>query len=206
MLLLVALASAQTPVALRELALGVGLGGEAVLQGGLVDAYPTLGTGLGVEVGASAALSVPVELSLEVGYRRADGVRRDGSGSWIWYLPVSGLVSGRLDLGTVSLLGGLGPSIVVWQEEGSPEALPGRQDWGARWGLLGEVSVRWHTSFVREPLYAETRTSRGLDLYVSVGSRVSDVADAASAATCAEEPCGFDWSAVRLGAGALFRF
>lgn len=205
MLLLVTFAAAATG-ALREVAIGIGASGESVLQGGLVDTYPTLATNLSAEITMSAALRAPVELTFQLGYHRADGTLQDGSGSWIWYLPVAGLVSGRLDMGRIAVLAGLGPSLVAWQEKGSPEAVADRLDWGARWGLATELSVRWHSDLVRAPIYEETRTTLGLDIYASVGARISDVADAAATSGCSDEPCGFDWSAARLGVGVLARF
>ncbi len=202
---LVSFALAQ-PLAMREVAVGAGLSGEAVMQGGLVDAYQNLGGSLSIEAHTHVTLTIPVELSFQVTYRRVEGERTDGSGSWLWYLPIAGLVSGRADFGSLTLLGGLGPTVVTWQEEGSPEAVAGREDWGARWGVLIEGSVRWHTSALRPPIYADTRTNRGLDVYASVGTRMSDVADAAESTGCSDAPCGFDWSAMRLGAGVLVRF
>lgn len=206
MLLLLSLAGAAPPSALREVALGIGASGESIFQGGLVDAYPTLANSLSVQTTVSAALRAPVELTLQVGYHRVEGSFRDGSGSWLWYLPVAGLASGRLDLGRIAILAGLGPSLVAWQEKGSPEAVADRLDWGARWGLATELSVRWHSDLVRDPIYEETRKTLGVDIYASVGARLSDVADAAAESGCAEEPCGFDWSAARLGVGVLARF
>lgn len=188
------------PVAL---ALGVAGSGEAVMQGGLVAAYPQLGKSLSAEVLASAKLPAPVEITLEVGYRRLSGTTTSGDASWIWYVPVSGVVSGRLDVGSVSLLGGLGPSMVTWQEQASGADVPGRKDWGLRWGVLLETSARYHTPWLSSPSLDPARRGGGLDLFVSAGARFSDVADAATA--CSASECGFDWSAFRLSGGVLLR-
>ncbi|MSQ01925.1 MAG: hypothetical protein EXR71_08535 [Myxococcales bacterium] len=203
-----ALAASATPApwGVREIAVGVAGSGESVFQGGLVDAYPKLGGSLSLEGTVSSHVSGPLELGLELGYRRLTGQRQDGSSSWIWYAPVSLLASGRLDVGAVSVLGGLGPSMVVWQEQGSPEAMTGRQDWGVRFGVLVETSARWHTPFLRQPMYLEGTSAARLDIFASFGARFSDVADSAAASGCREEPCGFDWSAFRVGAGVLVRF
>ncbi len=209
MILFLASAFAATPApsGVREIAVGLVGSGESVLQGGLVDAYPKIGGSLAIEGLVSSHVHGPLEIGLELGYRRLTGERQDGSSSWIWYAPVSLLASGRLDLGAVSVLGGLGPSMVIWQEQGSPEATSGRQDWGARFGVLMETSARWHTPFLRQPMYLEgSASATGLDIFASFGARFSDVADSAGGSGCSEEPCGFDWSALRIGAGVLVRF
>ncbi len=213
MILLIASAFAASPAppapaGVREVSVGLLGSAESVMQGGLVDAYPKIGGSFSLEGLVSVQVRGPLEIGLELGYRRLTGQRQDGSSSWIWYAPVSVLASGRLDLGAVSVLGGLGPSMVVWQEQGSPEATTGRQDSGARFGVLVEASARWHTPFLRQPMYLERAgtSAAGLDIFASFGARFSDVADSAAGAGCAEEPCGFDWSALRVGAGVLVRF
>jgi hypothetical protein len=190
----------------RSLAVGGQLAGEAVTQGGLVDAYPRLGGSLSIEGVASMRWTLPIETGLELGYRRIEGSRSDDSTSWIWYVPASLLVSGRLDVGPLALLGGAGPSAVIWREAGSEAAVPGRLDWGVRWGALVEASVRWHTPFLRESLALRGRSPTGVDLFVSAGGRFSHVADSVAEQQCNGEPCGFDWSAVRVCGGALVSF
>ncbi len=206
---LISFAHALTPVEpplVHGASLGLALSGEAVTQGGLVDAYPRLGGNVSFEGIAALSWTWPVETTLEVGYRRVEGARSDDSRSWIWYVPASLLVSGRLDVGSVSLLGGLGPSLVLWQEEASESAIAGRLDWGLRWGLLTEASVRWHTTYLRPSLAQGGRGPQGLDLFVAVGGRISYVADSVAAQDCNGERCGFDWSAARVSGGALIRF
>ncbi len=187
-------------------ALGASASGEAITQGGLVAAYPKLGGSLALEGIATLSWRLPIETTLELGYRRLEGARSDDTRSWIWYAPTSLLVSGRLDWGAVSLLGGVGPSAVVWQEAGSEVAVPGRLDWGVRWGALVEASVRWHTPYLRPSLSPGAQGPQGLDLFASFGGRASDVADSVSGTVCNGEPCGFDWSALRVAGGALVRF
>ncbi len=206
---LVAVALSAEPVSpplVRGASLGAAAAGEAVTQGGLVDAYPRLGGSLSLEAVAALSWTLPIETTLELGFRRVEGGRSDDSRSWIWYVPGSLLVSGRLDLGVVSLLGGAGPSAVLWQEAASDAAVAGRLDWGVRWGLLTEASVRWRTTYLRPTMAQGTGGPQGLDLFVAVGGRFSDVADSAASTDCNGEPCGFDWSAVRLSGGALVRF
>jgi hypothetical protein len=203
LLLLCTAAFAATPT--PAMAIGLAGSGESVLQGGLTDAYPKLAGSFSGEALVSAQLQWPVEVTLELGYRRLSGTTSSGDGSWIWYVPASLLVSGRLDAGAVSVLGGLGPNLVGWEEEGSAAAVPGREDWGVRWGLLLEASVRWHTPWMASPSLDPRHRSGGLDLFVSGGARFSDVADAAADATCHESTCGFDWSAFRLSGGVLLR-
>ena len=224
MLLLIALAAA-TPVSpllafqapatpeaprpgpVRGVALGLSAAGEAITQGGLVDAYPKLSGSLSFEAITSISWRLPIETTLEVGYRRVEGGRSDDSRSWIWYVPASLLVSGRLDVAAISLLAGAGPSVVAWEEEASEAAVAGRLDWGARWGASVEASVRWHTPFLRPSLSQAGRGGpTGLDLFVSAGGRVSHVADSVAQSLCNGEPCGFDWSAARVSGGALVRF
>ena len=190
----------------RELAVGVSATGESVLQGGLVEFYPKLGGSLSGEGTFSVASIWPVEASLQLGYRRLSGKTSADDDSWIWYVPATLLVSGRMDLGSVSLLGGLGPSIVAWQERASPRDVGERKDWGARWGLLTEASVRWHSPFLRDSLREPGGRPAGIDLFAAMGARFSHVSDAAVAACTPGADCGFDWSAIRLGGGALVRF
>lgn len=202
--LLIAAASAASPV--REFSVGISGSGESILQGGLVEFYPKLSGSFSGEGTLSAATVWPLELSLEVGYRRVSGIATDDADSWIWYVPASLLVSGRMDMGSVSVLGGLGPSMVAWQEKSSTANENGRKDWGVRWGALTEVSVRWHTPYLRPSLRAPEEGPRGLDLFVAFGARFSHVSDAAVAACTDGGDCGFDWSAIRLGGGVLVRF
>ena len=193
------------PAPVTGLGLGLAGSGEAVMQGGLVDAYPKLSGSFSGEALVTASLRWPVEVGLEVGYRRLSGTNHADESSWIWYAPVSLLVSGRLDMGAVTLLGGAGPALVTWQEKSSSMAVSGRQDWGARWGALVEASGRYHTPWLR-PAYPGAGGPAGLDLFASVGARFSDVADSAASASCHEDVCGFDWSAIRLSGGVLVRF
>lgn len=206
MILALSLSSALAISPVRELAVGVSATGESVLQGGLVEFYPKLGGSLSGEGIFSLATIWPVEVGLQLGYRRIAGKTSGDDDSWIWYVPATLLASGRLDLGSVSLLGGLGPSIVAWQERASPAEVSDRKDWGARWGLLTEASVRWHSPFLRASLREPSQGPAGIDLFVSMGARFSHVSDAAVDTCTSGEDCGFDWSAIRLGGGALVRF
>ena len=196
-----AAATAASPV--THLALGIAGSGESVLQDGLVQRYPSLGRSFSGEVLISAELPWPVEVGLEAGYRRVDGTTTTDTTSWIWYAPVSLVVSGRLDAGPVALLGGVGPSLVAWQEKGSEAAVAGREDWGARWGVVAEASLRYHVPWL-PPSVGGVR-SAALDVFLTGGARFSDVADSAAAQTCHGDTCGFDWSAMRLSGGVLFR-
>lgn len=202
--LLVATAFAATPL-VAGIAAGVSGTGEAVLQDGLVRAYEDVGGSFALEGLVTVSSSFPIELTLEVGYRRLAGtlVESDVS-SWFWYVPASLVVSGRYDTPSVSVLGGLGPSWVVYAEQPGESAGEARSDAGARPGVLFEVSARWHTGAIKPSMHHPDQGPKDLDVFASAGFRYSDVNDAAT--TCSEPPCGIDLSAFRVSAGAMVRF
>ena len=190
-----------------EIAVGVGASGESVFQDGLRRVYDDAGGSVAAEAIVAARTAWPVEVTLELGFRQLAGTRAGGSASTsLWYAPVSGLLSGRYDAGQVALLLGAGPSWVLYGESPGEVLTTERSDSGARPGLLVEASGRWHTDWVRPSLHHPDQGPRGVDLYLSVGYRYSDVNDAAREAnTCMEAPCGLDLSAARVSAGLALR-
>lgn len=205
-MLLFACAMAAEP-AVTEVAVGFAANGEAVFQDGLKRVYEDIGGSLGGELLVSARTRGPVEITLEGGYRELEGTRAGGTAATsLWYAPVSALVSARYDAGQVALLLGAGPSWVLYGESAGEVLDTERSDSGARPGVLFEASGRWHTDWVRPTLHHPDQGPRGLDVFLSLGYRYSDVNDAAREAnTCMEAPCGIDMSAARVSAGLALR-
>ena len=193
--------------AVTEVAVGVAGTGEAVFQEALARVYDDMPGSLAAEVVLSARTRWPIEVSMELGFRQLAGTREGGeSPTSFWYAPVTVLASGRYDAGSVALLAGLGPSWVAYGESPGEALDVERSDGGARPGVLFEASGRWHSPWLAPSLHHPDEGPRGMDLFLSVGYRYSDVADAARAATCMEAPCGIDLSAARGSAGAMVRF
>ncbi|MBM4366650.1 MAG: hypothetical protein FJ102_10585 [Deltaproteobacteria bacterium] len=205
-MLLFACAMAAEP-AITEVAVGLAASGEAVFQDGLKRVYEDIGGSLGGELVVSARTRWPVEVTFEGGFRELEGIRAGGTaGTALWYAPVSALLSARYDAGQVALLAGAGPSWVLYGESTGEVIDTDRSDSGARPGVLFEASGRWHTDWVRPTLHHPDQGPRGVDVFVSLGYRYSDVNDAAREAnTCMEAPCGIDMSAARVSAGLALR-
>lgn len=206
-MLLLNVALAADP-AVTEVAVGLGGTGEAVFQEALARVYDDISGSLAAEVVVSARTRWPVEVSMELGFRQLAGTREGGEApTSFWYAPVTLLVSGRYDAGSVALLAGAGPSWVAYGESPGEALDVERSDGGARPGVLFEASGRWHSPWLEPSLHHPDRGPAGLDLYVAVGYRHSDVSDAArEAGSCMEAPCGIDLSAARASVGALVRF
>lgn len=203
---------ATTALAATPIISGVGAGvsgtGESMMQDGLVRAYESLGGSFSLEGVLTVSGVLPIEATIEVGYRRVSGTLiGTETSSWFWYIPATLLVSGRYDTPAVSLLGGLGPSWVIYAEQPGESSGEARSDAGARPGVLFEVSARWHTGAIKRSMHDPDQGPKDLDVFLAAGYRYSDVSDAArDAGTCAEPPCGIDLSAFRLSAGAMVRF
>jgi hypothetical protein len=208
MLLLLATAATAADHAPVEVGFGLSGTGEAVLQDGIVRVYEGMSGSFAAEAVADVSLAIPVDVTLEVGYRRLSGVRIGSDAStWFWYVPISAVILGRLDSGPISLLAGAGPSWVVYAEAPGESSSEERSDSGARPGVLFEASARWRTDWLVPSMRPGATGPRGLDLFASTGFRYSDVSDAARESnSCAEPPCGLDLSAFRVSAGVMVRF
>jgi hypothetical protein len=181
--------------------------GEAVRDEAIGRVYG--GASLAGEVALSAGLPFGIEASVLVGYRRlggsaltAEGVPDGASPTWLWYAPVAATVGYGYDMGTVDLFAGLGPSYVVWAEEPGTQAGVGYS--GGKIGMLLEGGARVPLGRPLTDIRYEPPSPTAAELVLTAGwrgtfrRRGDECPDA--------NPCGLDFSALRLGAGLGVRF
>lgn len=156
-------------------------------------------------IGADAFGVVPlprrIEAKLSFGYRRLGGTTAE---EWLWYAPVSAKVGVALPYGRLTALAAVGPSLVVWGATAAADPSAGAS--GGNWGVEAEAGGRVATSLVQHSLHDPDRGLVGIDGIVLLGVRWSDVHDAAREGCTTERACGFNFSALRLSAGATMRF
>ncbi len=202
-------AAAAPNVALPQPArVGVRAVGEALRDTSISEVYGD--TSIGAELNLTVPLLFQTEVALLAGYRSFDGTSSppaDAAGSAgatsMWLAPVSVVGRYAASSGGLTLVGGLGPSVVLWSETpGQPEGV-GVQ--GSKAGLLVEVGGR--TQLGRS--YAELRESptdpRALELEAMLGYRWAlrrhGEEDCGTA-----DVCGLDLSALRFSLGIQARF
>jgi hypothetical protein len=205
----IASAAAPTAPAVRldgPARVGARLVGEAVRDGNIARVYGD--TSLSGEVYATVTLPWQLEATVSGGYRRRSGTNVDaqgvasGAATWLWYAPVSAVVSGTVPAGALTLSAGVGPSLVYWAEK------PGTGDaaryHGTKWGALVEGGLRAPIGRPLGDVRLEPEEPSALEAALTLGYRWSarrhgDVCGGSS-------PCGLDLSALRVSVGVQARF
>ena len=202
------LAYAAPVVALPQPArVGVRAVGEAVRDTAISEVYGD--TSVGAELSLSVPLPFQTEVALLAGYRSFDGTSAPPEGqsgstgpTSLWLAPVSVVGRYAASSGALTLLGGLGPSVVLWSESpGQPEGV-GVQ--GSKAALLVEVGGRTQLGRTYAELREQPTDPRALELEAMLGYRwaLRRHGDACGAA----DVCGLDLSALRFSLGIQARF
>lgn len=185
------------------LALGLRIAGEAWTDPVLVRKYgPSVLAG---ESQVMAELPGPFLGVAEVGYGRflSKGELAE-DGAWIYTVPASLMFGAHQRVGSLDLYGVGGPTFVAWGER---PGIGGTEDTyatnGGKWGAAVEVGVRVRTGWVQPTLLHPGEGVQDLELVASAGGRMMS---RGSQAGCAQEACGLDFGAMRIGAGVLARF
>ena len=187
---------------------GVRAVGEALRDTSISEVYGD--TSVGGEVTVSVPLPFQTEVALLAGYRRFSGTSappegEEGSSSgatWMWLAPVSAVGRYTASSGGLTLLGGLGPSVVLWSESpGQPDGV-GTQ--GSKAAMLVEVGGRTQLGRSFGEIREEPTDPRALELEAVLGYRWAlrrhgeECGDA--------DVCGLDLSALRFSLGLQARF
>ena len=202
------LAYAAPVVALPQPArVGVRAVGEAVRDSAISEIYGD--TSVGAELSLSVPLPFQTEVALLAGYRSFDGTSAPPEGqsgsagpTSMWLAPVSVVGRYAASSGALTLLGGMGPSVVLWSESpGQPEGV-GVQ--GSKAALLVEVGGRTQLGRTYAELREQPTDPRALELEAMLGYRwaLRRHGDACGAA----DVCGLDLSALRFSLGIQARF
>lgn len=147
-----------------------------------------------------------LELGASLGYRRLGGfLVSDGvptaETSWLWYAPIQVTLGARVPVNTLSLVGSVGPTVVLWGEEVPSGLSDGVGTSGGKFGLVAEAAVGIPLP-VQHSLHDPDAGIQSLEFQIGAGYRYTF----RSTREClAESPCGLDFSALKATAGLVVR-